>query len=724
MEEYIVTAKRGVDLEDLYHDIEKTCNLSTIPCREITCLNRRSVSRNTHYLITKEEADLISSDPRVEAVSLPLRKLGYKIVRNYEQTGSFDKSFYANSQSINWGVHDVTTIPDPANWGWDGDPVHNATTRDYYPLGENVDIIISDSPFWGDSVDLRVDEEGLGDSRYTDYDWSNNLNSYVTGFGDLDGESIPAFGQYQPIDWADSHGMLCATVAAGTEHGIAKKANVYHLPVDNPSMGWYQIQVNGNLLSFIGSGPTLTYPYGYFISGGAIPYGYVYINGTTTSGGVTYYTINVEIPEGLSGYYAIHINQEWGVLMFDYIRAFHRYKDINPNTNRRNPTVVNASWGLVRYIDISEIDEFVYRGTEVDLADPNITDEFLENTYGLMRVDTNTFALPADYAPMKADLRDAEADGVIFSVAAGNDNAKMTVWYEDDFDNYVLVGNTYYYYHRGDFFSSYGSSDPTLGGSIIVGAMGASVSRAKASFSNSGPRVDVFAPGQNIVGMLNDSTEQVLIEGWSITNNLITFKTTLPVTPNVVNGKFAVYVLDAVDLNIEHDVVSVSTSDGGTFIDQVTCNYVAADSPFVEDSGIAYCIYTQRGDQPRDLRFDQYYEFKSSVDGTSFAAPQVTGWLACLLSNEPRMSTVVARINIFDYATYGKMYEPEASSGYSDPYHLQNGINFTLASLSNKRPVSGLVYPTGSFSSRTYAAVSEFVSDNPTAQVYPRTRLY
>ena len=33
------------------------------------------------------------------------------------------------------------------------------------------------------------------------------------------------------------------------------------------------------------------------------------------------------------------------LLMFDYLRAFHRYKPINPETGFRNPTITNHSWG-------------------------------------------------------------------------------------------------------------------------------------------------------------------------------------------------------------------------------------------------------------------------------------------------------------------------------------------------------------------------------------------
>ena len=33
------------------------------------------------------------------------------------------------------------------------------------------------------------------------------------------------------------------------------------------------------------------------------------------------------------------------LILFDYLRAFHRYKPINPETGLRNPTITNHSWG-------------------------------------------------------------------------------------------------------------------------------------------------------------------------------------------------------------------------------------------------------------------------------------------------------------------------------------------------------------------------------------------
>ena len=53
-------------------------------------------------------------------------------------------------------------------------------------------------------------------------------------------------------------------------------------------------------------------------------------------------------------------------LVFDYVRAFHRNKSINNTTSRKNPTIVNNSWGMSIFPSewsFSDITAVTYRGT-------------------------------------------------------------------------------------------------------------------------------------------------------------------------------------------------------------------------------------------------------------------------------------------------------------------------------------------------------------------------
>ena len=67
MNEYIVTCRSYEDLENLYDDMETPGGSLYIPDRAVDLVHRRAISRNTHYMLTEEEAAEIRNDERVIA---------------------------------------------------------------------------------------------------------------------------------------------------------------------------------------------------------------------------------------------------------------------------------------------------------------------------------------------------------------------------------------------------------------------------------------------------------------------------------------------------------------------------------------------------------------------------------------------------------------------------------------------------------------------------------
>ena len=65
MKEYIVTRHNREDLEDFYNDMETPGGDLYIPDRAVDLELRRPISRNTHYMLTEEEAQTLREDPRV-----------------------------------------------------------------------------------------------------------------------------------------------------------------------------------------------------------------------------------------------------------------------------------------------------------------------------------------------------------------------------------------------------------------------------------------------------------------------------------------------------------------------------------------------------------------------------------------------------------------------------------------------------------------------------------
>ena len=70
MKQYVVTCKSRTDLQSLYNDMETEGGTLYIPNRAVELLDRREISRNTHYRLTAEEAELIKHDKRVQSIDL------------------------------------------------------------------------------------------------------------------------------------------------------------------------------------------------------------------------------------------------------------------------------------------------------------------------------------------------------------------------------------------------------------------------------------------------------------------------------------------------------------------------------------------------------------------------------------------------------------------------------------------------------------------------------
>ena len=202
-------------------------------------------------------------------------------------------------------------------------------------------------------------------------------------------------------------------------------------------------------------------------------------------------------------------------LIYDYLRAFHLYKAVNPTTGRRNPTITNHSYGGVFYFNsdrealpFSELNSVVYRGTTYNSGNPGPsgwTQSGVETDFGV-RFDITSG--PSQSAAISADVQDAIDDGVVIIGAAGNDNLVIADPSDSDWNNSI---NWDYdgsarsrYYMRGAWPNSPDND------SIIVGALNNTHNFTRATFTMHGPGVDVFAPGQRILscygsGGLNDT---------------------------------------------------------------------------------------------------------------------------------------------------------------------------------------------------------------------------
>ena len=167
-------------------------------------------------------------------------------------------------------------------------------------------------------------------------------------------------------------------------------------------------------------------------------------------------------------------------IAFDLVRAFHLAKIAAGNTR---PTICTNSWGYYSYY--SGMTSTVYRGTTYPGSSPSAA-----------RGQVN-YLHPYVVNYLDVSATNCINAGVILVGAAGNYYHKADIPGGLDYDNYY---NSFYgvtYYHRG-------SSPTRATGFINVGSIDTIMTNPpierKSNFSETGPRVDVYAPGSMVMG--------------------------------------------------------------------------------------------------------------------------------------------------------------------------------------------------------------------------------
>ena len=180
--------------------------------------------------------------------------------------------------------------------------------------------------------------------------------------------------------------------------------------------------------------------------------------------------------------------------LFEYVKYFHENKSVNAATGRKNPTIVNSSWGSSYSLARSGITQVVHDGVTYNSG---FTDSDF-NTYGISTRSYNatTLTVAAYVTAYVSDLEDAIGAGVILVAAAGNEQMRWDVSSGDEYNDTVTVSGTAYNYHRG----SWNSTGENV---ICTGAADANSTEKKAEFSDCGPRITTYGPGDNIISAVN-----------------------------------------------------------------------------------------------------------------------------------------------------------------------------------------------------------------------------
>ena len=450
--EYIVTLYRKEDLEQFYNEMQLT---------DFPLVLKRPLSRNTHYMMTEEQAEKLRQDPRVWGVeAVDSFHIKTQSVNNepYPISGDFWKNgpiaSTLNSNLRQWGH--LHCAGDQAqrrkgNWGDGSNPVTEFVTDtvEVFNNGRHVDVVIVDDPVSFDSQEW-FSPTNPGQTRFVEYQWFNELNTAVGSIDD-DGQTLPTGTiTYIPnLNTPQYHGIHVTGTAAGQYYGWATEANIYNMAVTDT-----------------------------WVSGQSIP----------------------------------------ALLIFDYLRAFHLNKPVNPETGFRNPTISNHSYGGIHYmpqkgtdgegnniyrLDFPELIAVHFRGVTYDANTPGPsgwTEAGVAADFGV-RIGVATY--PAYSSSVAADVQDAIDDGVVVVGAAGNDNLLMAEVGDQDYNNYLTIfkdsENFSFYYNRGAWPNTPDS------GAINVGSLSDHSDFRRSTFTMFGPSVDVFAPGDLILSAFGNT---------------------------------------------------------------------------------------------------------------------------------------------------------------------------------------------------------------------------
>ncbi len=443
---YVVTLHRREDLPNFYAEMAG----NNIPLEK-----KRPISRNTNYYLTEEQAEELREDSRVWGVEAAEDFKIKRSVVNREPYGKSGNFWKADTQG------QTTISPNDLQWGHlhcagnDGQRGKNNFGPvnlgwNYEQTNEDVEVFNS-----GKHVDVVICDDCMSFDSEEWYSQSTAKTRFVEyqWLNELNTlvNSIDDDAQSEPTGSITYH----QNVNMSSYHG-----NHVAGTVAGQHYGWAR---EANIYNLAVIDP--------WASGQSIP----------------------------------------ALLIFDYLRAFHRSKGINSETGKKNPTITNHSYGGIRYmpneqnLTFGDLISVTFRGIQYDSGNPGPsgwTQSGVEDDFG---VRFNLSEYPTYSASIAADVQDAIAEGIVVVGAAGNDNLLIADVGDQDWDNVMQVnGAGTFFYNRGAWPNSPDS------GAINVGALNKQADFRRSTYTQFGPGIDIFAPGDNIVsaygnGGLNDS---------------------------------------------------------------------------------------------------------------------------------------------------------------------------------------------------------------------------
>ena len=520
IDEYVVTVNLLEDWSIVHDYIINENEIDNIPNRKIECLNEKSsLSRSSIYSMSAEEANILKNHEKVVGVELNPEKYLQHVtptVVRYKKNVAFNKPRIAQSMTgTTFGESRVTTNGVRSNWSHTFS--NNPASQPYQGVGigtttlVNRDISFSLS---GKNVDCVVLDSGVA-AVHPDF---------LDGTGKTRVRDIILDAPYEvDPDYFTNIGVTYNKVVDGIDVGVGIATTSAREWWDNASKR--SSKFSGISTIVIPTEYTLEQAFSKNASSNPIGSGH----GTACASQIGGNTFGLAFGCNI---WNVRIAMADGVLSpsvaLDACTIFHASKKVN--SNDPNPTILNNSWGNGDNCGNTNEQEYdySYRGSSLTYTGTGSEFVLASNSGPCRTTALITFRHPDDWAAyagspgggfeyssytfgteilasINAAAESAIAEGCIVVAASGNDNMKMCDKNNPDFNNSYSI----YYINRVGLISKGFSGDhETTKGSIRVGSLDVGFepvgerqgtpkySIRKVYYSNNGPMIDVFAPGE------------------------------------------------------------------------------------------------------------------------------------------------------------------------------------------------------------------------------------
>ncbi len=479
---YTVYVNDAEDWNEIHNYIINENNIDDIPNRKIDCTSEMKCSpKRSVYEMSPAEAEVLRKHPKIRFVEKSTLYNEYVLEqRKYDE--GFDKFIDANRYKYNVrnmrsGASPVTAPPklDYTQWGLYR---HSYRANKFVDAGQ-VDI---DIPFTlsGKNVDVVIMDTGVR------WDHPEFLKPGSTS-------PVPS-----PTTCEQHTRVRDILIHGASEYGINWAAEGLAAPGSNP-LNYYD--VDGALLMEKGysSYPWTISWHGSHVAGTAAgnQFGWAFEANIWSIACIDRSDLGWADPcDG-----------------FDYIKVWHKNKPINPETGRRNPTVVNGSWGFRQFFR-SDLDyDATQRGVSYNKSNMNSTT--CPSVYYMDNLNTSYKQFTAVHTVKQAEvdeiLDDPDCKDIVFCFSAGNSVDKQDIPGGIDYDN-EITNATFYYSDRGHHYNRSGT--PAIGAEgredqvIVSGSMDnfrqTTNGQERCSyFSCRGPKIDIWSAGSSILSPYN-----------------------------------------------------------------------------------------------------------------------------------------------------------------------------------------------------------------------------